>query len=86
MTVFGKGSTSFSAARGGPKLRTMKVKEIRKRGEVRYLVAGKVALQAGNTEKVLFNHYLKLVSKADAEKFWNIYPEDAGTQFQVVAA
>jgi len=48
--------------------------------------AGKVALQAGNTEKVLFNHYLKLVSKADAEKFWNIYPEDAGTQFQVVAA
>ena len=48
--------------------------------------AGKVALQAGNTEKVLFDHYLKLVSKADAEKFWNIYPEDAETQFQVVAA
>ena len=37
--------------------------------------AGKVALQAGNTEQVLFNHYLKLVSKADAERFWNIFPE-----------
>jgi integrase len=48
--------------------------------------AGKVALQAGNTEKVLFNHYLKLVSKAAAKEFWNIAPENAGTQFQVVAA
>ena len=37
--------------------------------------AGKVALQAGNTEKVLFEHYLKLVSKSDAKKFWNIFPE-----------
>ena len=37
--------------------------------------AGKVALQAGNTEQVLFEHYLKLVSKSDAEKFWNIFPE-----------
>ena len=48
--------------------------------------AGKVALQAGNTEKVLFNHYLKLVSKAAAKEFWNIAPENAGTQFHVVAA
>lgn len=38
--------------------------------------AGKVALQAGNTEKVLFEHYLKLVSKSDAKKFWNIFPEE----------
>ena len=37
--------------------------------------AAKVALQAGNTERVLFRHYLKLVSKANAEKFWNIFPE-----------
>ena len=48
--------------------------------------AGKVALQAGNTEQVLFSHYLKLVSKADAKEFWNIFPEDAEHQFQVVAA
>ena len=47
---------------------------------------GKVALQAGHSESVSMKHYLKLVSKADAEKFWNIYPEDAGTKFQVVAA
>ena len=38
--------------------------------------AGKVALQAGNTERVLFQHYLKLVSKADAKAFWNIFPEE----------
>jgi len=37
--------------------------------------AAKVALQAGNTERVLFRHYLKLVSKSDAAKFWNIFPE-----------
>ena len=48
--------------------------------------AGKVALQAGNTEQVLFSHYLKLGSKADAKEFWNIFPEDAEHQFQVVAA
>jgi hypothetical protein len=23
----------------------------------------------------MFRHYLKLVSKSDAEKFWNIFPE-----------
>jgi integrase len=37
--------------------------------------AAKVALQAGNTERVLFRHYLKLVKKPEAEKFWNIFPE-----------
>ena len=37
--------------------------------------AGKIALQAGHTEQVMFRHYLKLVNKADAEKFWNIFPE-----------
>ena len=48
--------------------------------------AGKVALQAGNTEKVLFEHYLKLVSKSAAKEFWSIAPGDEGTQFQAVAA
>lgn len=37
--------------------------------------AAKVALQAGNTERLLFRHYLKLVKKPEAEKFWNIFPE-----------
>ena len=37
--------------------------------------AAKVALQAGNTERVLFRHYLKLVKKPEAAKFWNIFPE-----------
>ena len=37
--------------------------------------AAKVALQAGHTEQIMFRHYLKLVSKANAEKFWNIFPE-----------
>ncbi len=48
--------------------------------------AAKTALQAGHTESILFRHYRKLVKKEQAEKFWAIYPEDAGTQFQVVAA
>jgi len=48
--------------------------------------AGKVALQAGNTEKVLFEHYLKLVSKSAAKEFWSIAPGDEGTQFEEVAA
>ena len=30
-------------------------------------------LQASNTERVLFRHYLKLVKKSDVEKFWNIF-------------
>ena len=37
--------------------------------------AAKVALQAGNSEQVLFRHYLKLVKKPEAAKFWNIFPE-----------
>ena len=47
---------------------------------------GKVAAQAGHTERIALKHYLKQVSKAEAEEFWNIYPEDVGTQFQPVAA
>ena len=48
--------------------------------------AAKIALEAGHTEQILFTHYRKLVKKPEAEKFWAIYPEDVGTQFQVVAA
>ena len=48
--------------------------------------AAKAALQAGHTESILFRHYRKLVKKEQAEKFWNIYPEDAQDQFKVVAA
>jgi len=36
---------------------------------------GVVALQAGHTERVALKHYLKLVSKAEAKEFWNIYPD-----------
>ena len=35
---------------------------------------GKVAAQAGHTEKISMKHYLKLVSKAEAKEFWDIYP------------
>jgi integrase len=47
--------------------------------------AAKVALQAGNTERVLFRHYLKLVSKSDAAKFWNIMPQGSENQIRAVA-
>jgi site-specific recombinase XerD len=38
--------------------------------------AAKTALQAGHTETILFKHYRKLVKKEQAEKFWNIFPEE----------
>lgn len=36
--------------------------------------AGKTALEAGHSEQMLFHHYRALVTKADAAKFWAIYP------------
>ena len=41
----------------------------------KYESAGKVALNAGNNEGTLYKHYLKAVTKAEAEAFWNIFPE-----------
>jgi len=35
-----------------------------------------VALQAGHTERVSMKHYLKLVGKAEAKEFWDIFPEE----------
>ena len=37
---------------------------------------GKVAAQAGHSEKISLKHYLSMVSKAEAEAFWNIFPEE----------
>jgi site-specific recombinase XerD len=34
----------------------------------------KTALEAGNSEKVIRDHYFGLASKADAQRFWNIVP------------
>jgi integrase len=38
----------------------------------------KVTLMAGHTSKVMFQKYLKGVTKAEAEKFWSIYPPKQG--------
>ncbi len=37
--------------------------------------ASKTALSAGHSEQMLFQHYRALVSKAEAERFWNCYPQ-----------
>jgi integrase len=37
--------------------------------------AEKVATALGNSEKILRKHYLALVTKVDAEKFWNLTPK-----------
>jgi integrase len=31
-------------------------------------------LQSGHSRSVMFEHYLNIVSKADAEKYWNLRP------------
>ena len=36
--------------------------------------AAKTALEAGNSEEMLFRHYRALVTKSDAAAFWNIVP------------
>jgi integrase len=36
--------------------------------------ASKVALELGNSERILLKHYRELVRKPDAEKFWSIMP------------
>jgi site-specific recombinase XerD len=33
-----------------------------------------LTIQAGHTSQVMFRHYLNIVSKADAERYWNIRP------------
>jgi hypothetical protein len=36
----------------------------------------------GNTEAVASRHYVRMVSKADAEQFWTLYPySETATQF-----
>lgn len=35
---------------------------------------GATSLQAGNSESIVRRHYLKMVAKAEAEKFWGIVP------------
>jgi integrase len=36
----------------------------------------------GNTEEVASRHYVRMVSKADAEQFWSLYPySETATQF-----
>jgi integrase len=36
----------------------------------------------GNTEEVASRHYVRMVSKADAEQFWSLYPySDTATEF-----
>lgn len=35
-----------------------------------------LALQSGHSGDVMFKHYLNIVSKADAEKYWNLKPSD----------
>jgi hypothetical protein len=37
---------------------------------------GDAALQAGNSEAIIRKHYLDLKSPAEAEKFFNILPQD----------
>ena len=37
---------------------------------------GKVAAQAGHTERISLKHYLSMVSKDEAEAFWKIFPEE----------
>jgi integrase len=39
--------------------------------------AGKVADELGNSPMILLTHYRALVTKAEAEKFWNILPTEA---------
>ena len=42
----------------------------------KYESAGKVAMNAGHSEGILYKHYLKAVTKAEAEAFWKIFPEE----------
>ena len=35
-----------------------------------------LAAQAGHTERISLKHYLSMVSKDEAETFWNIFPEE----------
>ncbi|NRA26372.1 MAG: phage integrase N-terminal SAM-like domain-containing protein [Opitutales bacterium] len=39
-----------------------------------FQTVGGTALQAGNTEAIIRKHYLKMVSKTEASKFWSISP------------
>jgi hypothetical protein len=41
-----------------------------------------LAHNLGNTEEVASRHYVRMVSKADAEHFWSLYPySETATQF-----
>ena len=41
-----------------------------------YENAAKISLEAGHTEAVMHQHYIQMVSKTEAAKFWNIFPEE----------
>lgn len=40
----------------------------------KYRSVGEAALQAGNSEGVIWEHYLRLVSRKEADRFWSIIP------------
>ena len=42
--------------------------------------APKVALQLGNSPEILFRHYRELVTREDAERFWEIRPARSGPE------
>jgi hypothetical protein len=48
--------------------------------------AAKTALQMGHVRMdVLFNHYRELVTRDDAEKYWNIAPSRQANTVQMTA-
>ena len=43
----------------------------------KFRALGEAALQAGNSESIIRNHYLDLKTAAEAEEFFSIFPKDA---------
>jgi hypothetical protein len=47
-----------------------------------YSLSEKSKQPQGNTEEVASRHYVRMVSKADAEQFWSLYPySETATNF-----
>ena len=44
--------------------------------------AARLSANLGNSEATASKHYVRMVSKADAEQFWSLYPySDTATEF-----
>lgn len=80
---------SFEAARDAAGLRAWPANALRHSfGSYRLAQcqdAARVSLEMGNSPQIVFSHYRELVKPKDAERFWNLFPQETAGKIVSIA-